>query len=320
MNGPRRSHPPPPPAPAVLALALAMPLVRLHCTPAVEPNACVVHAMGGLLPAAPTLTFDDTIGAAKMPVRFRERLETDDLHAELWPTVAGSEPPPDTAALVLGHQQDARGAMPCPATASVAQPPAPRLAAVALAMDPVRQCVLLTRRPRSMRTFPGAWVLPGGSVDATDGSTAAAALRELAEETGLAASEAVGAVPFCLWESCYPPSFELWREKQEAGGRCSHFVICYHKVAVDSRQPLELQPEECDCAVWVPLHHLAGPLAGRDAGAEAASESYERAAGSPAGEPVPASLLTGVYPNALGEGVGRAHLFAISQLGQRDGQ
>ena len=169
-----------------------MPLVRLHCTPAVEPNACVVHAMGSLLPAAPTLTFDDTIGAAKMPVRFRERLETDDLHVELWPTVAGSEPPPGTAALVLGHQQDARGAMPCPATASVAQPPAPRLAAVALAMDPVRQCVLLTRRPRSMRTFPGAWVLPGGSVDATDGSTAAAALRELAEETGLAASEAVG--------------------------------------------------------------------------------------------------------------------------------
>ena len=68
--------------------------------------------------------------------------------------------------------------------------------------------------------------------------------------------------------------------------------------------------------MWVPLHHLAGPLAGRDAGAEAASDSYERAAGSPAGEPVPASLLTGVYPNALGEGVGRAHLFAISQLGQ----
>ena len=70
-------------------------------------------------------------------------------------------------------------------------------------------------------------MLPGGSVDAADTSTSAAALRELLEETGLspatdAAAGADAAVPFCLWESCYPPSAELWRERQAAGGRCSH--------------------------------------------------------------------------------------------------
>ena len=81
------------------------------------------------------------------------------------------------------------------------------------------------------------------------------------------------------------------------------------------RRPLQLQPSECDCAVWVPLDDLAGPLAGRSASTRPAAEAYARAPGSPAGEPVPCALLTGVYPNALGEGIGRAHLFAMTQLG-----
>ena len=235
--------------------------LRLHgaACAALAPNACVVHHLG-----ASQLSFDSTIGAAKMAVRFRESLEArlwpgglvaDALCAEVWPDDSAT-PPPGAALLTLGHQQDAHGAMPCPATASLSQPPTPRLAAVALVVDSERRCILLTRRPRAMRTFPGAWVLPGGSVDAADGSTAAAALRELAEETGLApavdaaagadagadagaaagadAGAAAGAdaaaplaPPFCLWESCYPPSAELWRERQSAGGRCSHVRLVY---------------------------------------------------------------------------------------------
>jgi len=298
-----------------------MPLLRLHAAARVEPvNACVVHTLGALVHTAvgtPSLTFDSTIGSAATAVHFRESHTGEMLHAELWPNDT-SPPPPGTATLALGHQQDSHGAMPCPASASIAVPPAPRLAAVAVVMDE-RGCVLLTRRPRAMRTFPGAWVLPGGAVDAADGSTAAAALRELAEETGLAPAAAAGpapdadAAPFCLWESCYPTSFELWRQKQEAGGRCSHFVICYHKVAGDSQQALQLQADECDCAVWVPLSDLAGPLSSLGVGS-LRSYRYERAAGSPAGEPVSASLLSGVYPNDLGEGIGRGHLFAIRQL------
>tara|TARA_B110001452_G_scaffold6869_1_gene6203 strand:- start:471 stop:1295 length:825 start_codon:yes stop_codon:yes gene_type:complete len=268
--------------------------------------------------AAQKLSFDDPIGAAHARVLYRESLLEQSLNAELWwsEAAAAAATASGGAPVALGHQQDSAGEMPCPATAD-SDSPSPRLAAVALVMDPVRRCVLLTRRPTSMRTFPGAWVLPGGSVDAGDGSTLNAALRELAEETGLtpmptADGEVRDATPLCLWESCYPPSFALWRSCREAGGRCSHFLIAYHMVAVDAQQPLTLQPSECDCAVWVPVDDLAGPLSGR--GGEAAPEAYARAPGSPAGAPVPAAQLAGVYPNAVGEGVGRAHLFAISQL------
>jgi hypothetical protein len=36
----------------------------------------------------------------------------------------------------------------------------------------------------------------------------------------------------------------------------------------------------------------------------------------PEGEPISGQLLRGVYPNALGEGIARGHLFALSQLVQ----
>eukprot|EP01043_Picozoa_sp_COSAG02_P025827 COSAG02_NODE_1465_length_12485_cov_9.526804_7_plen_233_part_00 len=61
--------------------------------------------------------------------------------------------------------------------------------------------VLLTRRPKHMRTFPGCWVLPGGSVDPGE-STLSAALRELQEETGLRPATSPSPQPFAMWEVC----------------------------------------------------------------------------------------------------------------------
>ena len=94
--------------------------LRLHgaACAAIAPNACLVHHLG-----ASQLSFDSTIGAAKMAVRFRESLEArlwpdglvaDALCAEVWPNDSAT-PPPGAALLTLGHQQDAHGAMPCPA-------------------------------------------------------------------------------------------------------------------------------------------------------------------------------------------------------------
>ena len=228
--------------------------------------------------------------------------------------------------LRFGHQEDARGDCQCPAAADgPGHAATPRLAAVAVVHDAARGLVLLTRRPDTMRTFPGAWVLPGGGVDATDASVVAAALRELAEETGLA--PAAGGLaggpdppaPLCLWESCYPPSQDAWRAARAAGARCSHHLIVHVRVAGDAGAArVALQPAEVDNAVWVPLADVAGLAAGRGLPPGAA---YARAAGAPKGPPVPAAELDGVYPlpNA-GGGIGRAHLFALAQLWRARGR
>jgi 8-oxo-dGTP pyrophosphatase MutT (NUDIX family) len=64
-----------------------------------------------------------------------------------------------------------------------------RQASVALCLvtAPVGDSLLITRRAASLRSHAGQWALPGGRRDAGE-SAEAAALRELAEETGLDAS------------------------------------------------------------------------------------------------------------------------------------
>jgi 8-oxo-dGTP pyrophosphatase MutT (NUDIX family) len=67
-----------------------------------------------------------------------------------------------------------------------------RAAAVAVALvpgDDGRPCFVLTRRAPRLRAHSGQWALPGGRLDAGE-TPEAAALRELAEEVGLAAAPA----------------------------------------------------------------------------------------------------------------------------------
>jgi 8-oxo-dGTP pyrophosphatase MutT (NUDIX family) len=63
--------------------------------------------------------------------------------------------------------------------------------------------VLLVRRNPAARFMPGAWVFPGGAVDAHEGSGdaahRAAAVREVAEEAGLALPDPRALIKFSRW-------------------------------------------------------------------------------------------------------------------------
>jgi 8-oxo-dGTP pyrophosphatase MutT (NUDIX family) len=59
--------------------------------------------------------------------------------------------------------------------------------------------VLLVQRNPEQRFMGGAWVFPGGAVHAEDADHAAAAVRELEEEAGIALPEDTEVVPWSRW-------------------------------------------------------------------------------------------------------------------------
>ena len=63
--------------------------------------------------------------------------------------------------------------------------------------------VLLVQRNPASRFMGGAWVFPGGAVDAADGegeaALRAAGVREVAEEAGIAIDDPASLVPYSRW-------------------------------------------------------------------------------------------------------------------------
>ncbi|XP_032809289.2 m7GpppN-mRNA hydrolase NUDT17 isoform X1 [Petromyzon marinus] len=75
---------------------------------------------------------------------------------------------------------------------------------VAVVLQSVDACVLLTRRAAQLSIFPNVWVPPGGHVDPGE-QLLEAGLRELREETGLQMSPSECTITTMgLWESVYP--------------------------------------------------------------------------------------------------------------------
>jgi 8-oxo-dGTP pyrophosphatase MutT (NUDIX family) len=85
------------------------------------------------------------------------------------------------------------------------QPTAPRRAATVILMRGGEESleVLLVQRNPQARFMGGVWVFPGGAVDAHEGegedALRAAAVREVAEEAGIALPSPAALVPFSRW-------------------------------------------------------------------------------------------------------------------------
>jgi 8-oxo-dGTP pyrophosphatase MutT (NUDIX family) len=85
------------------------------------------------------------------------------------------------------------------------EPTIPRQAATVIVLrgGDQRLEVLMVQRTPKARFMGGAWVFPGGAVDAHEGegdaAHRAAAVREVAEEVGVTLGDAAALVPFARW-------------------------------------------------------------------------------------------------------------------------
>jgi len=114
--------------------------------------------------------------------------------------------------------------------------------------------LLLTERAHDMRSHPGQVSFPGGSVDPTDASPVAAALREAQEEVGVdpAGVDVLGSLPE-LWlppsNFAVTPVLAWWREESPVG------VVDPREVHAVYRVPIE---ELLDPAHRITVTHPSG--------------------------------------------------------------
>ena len=203
--------------------------------------------------------------------------------------------------------------------------------------------LLITRRPSYMRSFPGAFVFPGGNVDPDDESLEDALSREIFEETGLEISKDSWKLE-CLWESIYPtqisPTIEASdidtvEQHYEEGAIKAHHLVCYFSGRPQNQDQRKIQEsltlceEEVDGAVWMSRDKIRDLLE--------ATASIERdrdralpeivadqtislhASGNMGTNPIPLSDLAGIYPRVVNSdcrfcGMAQGSLFALEEF------
>mmetsp|Transcript_11313 Transcript_11313/g.26026 ORF Transcript_11313/g.26026 Transcript_11313/m.26026 type:complete len:342 (+) Transcript_11313:97-1122(+) len=230
----------------------------------------------------------------------------------------------------------------CPvSSSSVAQlskrHPFVRLAVAVVVTDRWRR-VLLTRRCRHMRTFPRAWVCPGGGVDAGEGLLVAAA-REVKEEVGLDV-EPESMAPLVLWESVFPTTPQACVEEGQIRGHHLVLFLVAHlneKPEIGSAVALKLQEEETDAAVWLPTESVRqaleeSPMIADEQGPATLSSSVSSTsaqshklmlADGTQQEEVSVMDMLQIYPSPDGllNGCGEGHLCALREYGRQfDGE
>lgn len=125
---------------------------------------------------------------------------------------------------------------------------------VALVVESCDGLILLTRRAKHLRIFPGLWVPPGGHVEENE-TLLQAGLRELSEETGLKLSpkDCVGGNVelLALWESVFPAKLSVAPPKRH------HVVVFFHARLVEGLTASKLEnrinfdPGEVDACAWL---------------------------------------------------------------------
>ncbi|PSN39338.1 Nucleoside diphosphate-linked moiety X motif 17 [Blattella germanica] len=125
---------------------------------------------------------------------------------------------------------------------------------VAVLLESSDSHVLLTQRSDKMRTFPRAWVPPGGNLEMGE-SPLQGALREMEEEAGLALNPSnCNASLFCLWESVYPPMLPFGLPR-------SHHLVLYflaksNETWEDLQAKIKLDPEEVKACTWLTRNNV----------------------------------------------------------------
>lgn len=124
---------------------------------------------------------------------------------------------------------------------------------VAVILESMDNKILLTRRAKHLRTFPGIWVPPGGHVEGQETLTEAG-LREFKEETGLEVSpkQCVGEKLnlMAFWESVYPAKLNHGDPKRH------HLVTYLHGKLKElnseaASAQLQIEPNEVDACAWL---------------------------------------------------------------------
>ena len=109
-----------------------------------------------------------------------------------------------------------------------------------------RECVLLTKRPDTLKRYSGQVSLPGGAREPADQSLWDTALRETCEEVGIP-PEAVEALDELDW-------FQT-----SLGDRIKPFVG-----RVRENQPVVAAPDEVECILYLPTSQIGDDLFRRD--------------------------------------------------------
>jgi 8-oxo-dGTP pyrophosphatase MutT (NUDIX family) len=148
-----------------------------------------------------------------------------------------------------------------------------RVGVTAVIEDPRTHRILLTRRSKRMRSFPGAWVFPGGHVDVGE-HIPQAVIREVREETGLVVEPASLSL-MGVWESSFPYDIALGPVTHHhlvLIFRCQlHTASVLHEGAALSqptmtagyplhtlRPEYQIDPQEVECLTWLAPSEYAG--------------------------------------------------------------